>query len=57
MESPSPDTGKPEIKCLSCGAKASLSNEDGAYCVGCMKLHILEKMFVQLAKLEGRRLE
>lgn len=38
--------------CLSCDrVPAALCNEDGAYCVDCMKFHLLEKMFVQLTKL------
>jgi hypothetical protein len=40
--------------CLTCGAKASLKNEDGIYCVDCMKIHLVEKMFVSLTKLQGR---
>lgn len=37
--------------CISCArVPAALCNEDGAYCVDCTKIHLLEKMFVQLTK-------
>ena len=39
--------------CLSCGKPAVLSNEDGRYCKDCMQIHLLEKMFVQVAKIQG----
>jgi len=38
--------------CLSCGAPAVLSNEDGAYCKDCMQIHLVEKMFVNLTKMQ-----
>jgi hypothetical protein len=43
--------------CLSCGRPARLSNEDGCYCVDCMKLLLLEKMLVQINLLCGPRRE
>ena len=43
--------------CVSCGARATLSNYDGDYCKDCMQLHILEKMFVNLTALQGKRHE
>ena len=46
-----------DSKCIYCGAKAVLSNEDGQYCKDCMQLHLLEKMFVSLTKLQGKRNE
>jgi hypothetical protein len=39
------------VACVSCGRPARLRNEDGEYCVDCMKLHLVEKMFVQLNSL------
>lgn len=41
-------------KCISCGERATLSSEDGVYCKDCMQAHLLEKMFVQLTKLQGK---
>ena len=44
------------VICISCGdRKAVLSNQDGVYCSDCMKIHIVEKMFVQLNALARRR--
>lgn len=37
--------------CASCGAPARLRNEDGQYCLDCMKLHLLEKSLVQITEL------
>lgn len=43
--------GKKLPLCLSCArVPAALCNEDGAYCIDCMKFHLLEKMFVQVNK-------
>ena len=39
--------------CLSCGKPAVLSNEDGRFCKDCMQIHLLEKLFVQVAKIQG----
>ena len=39
--------------CISCGKPGRLSNADGVYCADCMKLHLLEKMFVQVTELSG----
>ena len=41
--------------CVSCGARAVLKNEDGEYCKDCMQIHLVEKMFVNLTKLQGNR--
>lgn len=43
--------------CVSCGARSTMSNHDGDYCKDCMQLHILEKMFVNLTALQGKRHE
>jgi hypothetical protein len=43
--------------CVSCGAPAVLKNYDGEYCQPCMKLHLIEKMFVNLTALQGKRHE
>ena len=37
--------------CLSCGAPARIRNEDGQYCLDCMKAHLLEKSLVQITEL------
>ena len=44
--------------CVSCGAVAVASTEDGEYCKDCLQLHIVEKMFLNLTKLQcpGRTL-
>ena len=42
--------------CISCGKKAVLKNYDGQYCRDCMQFHLLEKMFVSLSSLQGRKL-
>jgi DnaJ-class molecular chaperone len=41
--------------CISCGEPAQLKHEDGLYCTTCMKLHLLEKQFVQLTKLQRKQ--
>jgi len=38
--------------CVSCGAVAVVSNEDGEYCKACMQLHLVEKMFVNLTAMQ-----
>ncbi len=38
--------------CISCGAPAQFDHEDGQYCKTCMQLHLIEKAFVQLTKIQ-----
>jgi hypothetical protein len=47
-----PGSGSAGRPCVSCGARAILSNYDGEYCKDCMQLHILEKMFVNLTAMQ-----
>ncbi len=42
-------------KCVSCGAPAVLKNYDGEYCKYCMQIHLVEKMFVNLTAIQGKR--
>jgi hypothetical protein len=42
---------------MSCGAPAVLVNEDGEYCKSCMQIHLVEKMFVNLTAMQGKRHE
>lgn len=41
--------------CISCGKKAVFICSDGYYCKGCMKIHLVEKMFVNLTAIQGKR--
>lgn len=50
-------TGSDVRPCVSCGARAVLKNEDGEYCKDCMQIHLVEKMFVNLTALQGKRHE
>ena len=43
--------------CVTCGAPAILSHEGNVYCKGCMQIHLVEKMFVNLTALQGKRHE
>lgn len=42
----------PVQPCISCGERAVFSCEDGIYCKDCMEIHLLEKMCVQLTKVQ-----
>ena len=39
-------------RCLSCGSRAVMCNEDGQYCKPCMQIHLVEKMFVNLTEMQ-----
>ena len=40
------------IPCLSCGKPAKVSHGGNCFCRECIKIHLVEKMFVNLTKLQ-----